>query len=217
MKTVLKIKAEGPVERAFARVSPVWLDRVEQVIILALWTFLLGRVILSHNTYAPLLLVSETAVLVFVMIRRTTQSISRNLGDWLLAITATAAPMLIVPEHEPLFALTAVGVVLVLFGNVWQASAKLALRRSFGVAPANRGVKVAGPYALMRHPMYAGYLLVHIGNLVLFPSIINVVIYGISWWAQLLRLRAEEALLSQDEVYRSYSEKVRWRLVPGVF
>lgn len=224
MKIVMETKAKdgscvprGALERSFARIDLRWLDRFEQGIILLLWVFLVRRVVHSINIYAPLPLISETAVLAFVLIRRPTQVISRNLGDWLLAITATAAPLLIAPDGHALPFLTAAGVLLVLLGNVGQAVAKLALRRSFGVAPANRGVKVSGPYALVRHPMYAGYLLAHIGNLMLFPSAFNLLVYGLGWWAQILRLRAEEALLSQDPAYRAYSEKVRWRLLPGLF
>jgi protein-S-isoprenylcysteine O-methyltransferase Ste14 len=193
------------------------LDRAEQVVILLLWVVLLERVIRSSNPYAPLLLLSETAVLIFALIRRPTEAITRRMGDWLLAITATAAPLLVVPGSNLLPALVGLGVMLVLLGNLGQAAAKLALRRSFGIAPANRGVKVSGPYALVRHPMYAGYLLVHIGNLLLFFSPLNLAIYIVGWTAQILRLQAEEKLLSQDGAYRAYREKVRWRLIPGLF
>ncbi|WP_068085790.1 methyltransferase family protein [Novosphingobium rosa] len=193
------------------------LDRLEQVVILVLWVALLERVIRSTNPYAPLLLVSETAVLLFVLIRRPTEAITRKPGDWLLAITATAAPLLVVPGQALLPQIVSLGILLVILGNAGQAAAKLALRRSFGIAPANRGVKVSGPYALVRHPMYAGYLLVHIGNLLLFFSPLNLAIYAIGWTAQILRLQAEEKLLSQDEAYRAYREKVRFRLIPGVF
>jgi protein-S-isoprenylcysteine O-methyltransferase Ste14 len=65
--------------------------------------------------------------------------------------------------------------------------------------------------------MYAGYLAVHIGIMILMPSPVNLVIYAIAWWAQILRLLAEEALLSQDPAYAAFMAKVRWRLVPGVF
>jgi protein-S-isoprenylcysteine O-methyltransferase Ste14 len=44
-----------------------------------------------------------------------------------------------------------------------------------------------------------------------------MVIYAIGWWAQILRLLAEERLLSQDAEYAEYMTKVRWRLIPGVF
>ena len=193
------------------------LDRIEQLLIAVLWIWLVRRVLVSPNAYAPLVLFSETAVMVFVMIRRPTQAISLELGDWLLAVTATAAPLLIQPGYTLFAPLAPLGVGLMFVGNCGQLYAKLALRRSFGIAPANRGVKVAGPYRLVRHPMYAGYLLVHLGTLVLLFAPINLLIYVIGWWAQIRRLLAEEALLSADPAYRDYCAKVRWRLVPGVF
>ena len=113
--------------------------------------------------------------------------------------------------------LAALGVGLVLLGNCFQIWAKLFLRRSFGIAPANRGIKSDGPYRFVRHPMYAGYLIVHIGIMVLMPSLLNLAIYTIGWWAQILRLLAEERLLGEDPAYRAFMAKVRWRLIPGVF
>ena len=230
------LKAGKSAQGAF-RLAPAQLDRIEQAFILVLWLGLLRRFL--HVVFGPgallpamahafatghvkwdnslLMLLSETAVMVFVMIRRPTQAVSLDLGDWMLAITATAAPLLILPAHQANPVLASIGVGLVLFGNVIQASAKLALRRSFGIAPANRGVKVSGPYAILRHPMYGGYLWVHIGGLLMLPSTFNVLVYGIGWWAQILRLQAEEKLLGQDPAYRAYAAKVRWRLVPGVF
>lgn len=207
----------GPLERLFARANPRILDRTEQVLITVLFVWLVYRVIESQNTYAPLLLISEAAVVIFTLIRRPTADISLRLGDWLLAVTATAAPLLIQPGLDVLPALAPLGVMLVLGGNVFQALAKLSLRRSFGIAPANRGIKADGLYRYVRHPMYAGYLVVHIGVLILMPSVINLVIYAIGWWAQILRLRAEEDLLSQDPAYVAFKEKVRYRLIPGLF
>lgn len=198
-------------------VQPAVLDRIEQVAILVLWAFLVQRVYYSENPLAPMLLLAETAVVIFVLIRRPTKDISRHSGDWMLAITATAAPLLIMPVANPLPQFAAIGVVLVLLGNGFQIWAKLFLRRSFGIAPANRGVKVTGPYRFVRHPMYAGYLAVNIGIMVLMPSLFNLMVYTIAWWAQILRLKAEERLLSEDQAYRDFKEKVRWRLVPGIF
>ncbi|HZV11355.1 MAG TPA: isoprenylcysteine carboxylmethyltransferase family protein [Novosphingobium sp.] len=203
--------------RGLPVISPRLLDRIEQGVILLAWVGLVWRVAHSLNGYAPLLLISETAVMVFTVIRRPTEAISLKLGDWLLAITATAAPLLVVPGQNLLPQLAGLGVMLVLIGNVIQALAKFSLRRSFGIAPANRGVKVSGLYRYVRHPMYAGYLLVHIGNLLLFSSVVNGLLYAIGWTAQIRRLLAEEALLSEDEAYRAYMARQRWRLVPGLF
>lgn len=208
---------DGWIDRAFAKANPRVLDRIEQVVILILWGWLVWRVLSSPNGYAPLLMISETALMLFVLIRRPTENISMRLGDWLLAIVATAAPLLIQPSEDLFPALAAIGVVLVLFGNVVQCFAKLSLRRSFGIAPANRGIKSDGLYRFVRHPMYAGYLGVHIGILILMPSLMNLAVYTIGWFAQILRLRAEETLLSQDPAYAAYLDKVRYRLIPGIF
>jgi len=197
--------------------KPRVMDRVEQVAIVVLWIFLVQRVEISGNPYAPLLLISETAVAIFALIRRPTDKLSMELGDWLLAITATSAGLLIIPGVTLVPALAPLGVFFAVGGNFVQAWAKLVLRRSFGVAPANRGIKLTGPYRYVRHPMYAGYLLVHVGVMILMFSPINMVIYAIGWWAQILRIRAEERLLSQDPEYAAYMTTVRWRLIPGVF
>ena len=200
-----------------ALVRPRVLDRVEQVVILAMWAVFAWRMIQSPNGYAPLVMISETAVMLFTLIRRPTAAISLRAGDWMLAFTATIAPLLILPTASPNPLLAPLGVFLLVIGNCWQAYAKLILRRSFGIAPANRGIKITGPYRFMRHPMYAGYLAVHVGVLAVMFSPWNLLIYGIGWFAQIKRLLAEEQLLSSDPAYRDYAAQVRWRLIPGLF
>ncbi|MDE2620696.1 MAG: hypothetical protein KGL54_11095 [Sphingomonadales bacterium] len=200
-----------------AWLRPAVLDRAEQVAIVLLWIVLASRVELSGNPWAPLLLISETAVAVFTLIRRPTDKLSLDLGDWLLAMTATCAGLLVVPGMALVPALIPLGVFLAIVGNGIQAWAKLVLRRSFGVAPANRGVKISGPYRFVRHPMYAGYAMVHLAVMILMFHPINIVIYAIGWWAQILRLLAEERLLGQDPAYAEYMQTVRWRLIPGIF
>jgi protein-S-isoprenylcysteine O-methyltransferase Ste14 len=200
-----------------ALLRPRVLDRAEQVAILLLWSLFAWRMVHTSNAFAPLVMISETAVMLFTLIRRPTATISLRLGDWMLAITATIAPLLIVPVAEPYPLLAPLGVTLLVVGNFWQAWAKLILRRSFGIAPANRGVKITGPYRFVRHPMYAGYLLVHLGVLAVMFTPLNLAIYVISWWAQVMRLLAEERLLSRDAAYREYGAQVRWRLIPGLF
>ena len=199
--------------------TPARLDRFEQVTIVILWLLLAKRVFTSANQFAPLIMVAETAIVIFVLLRRPTEKISLKLGDWLLAITATYAPLLIQPANTPaaLQLLVPLAVGLIIFGNVIQIAAKMFLRRSFGIAPANRGIKTDGMYRIVRHPMYAGYLVVHIGILMLMPTMLNFVIYAIGWWAQILRLLAEERLLGEDPAYQVLMEKTRWRLIPGVF
>jgi protein-S-isoprenylcysteine O-methyltransferase Ste14 len=65
--------------------------------------------------------------------------------------------------------------------------------------------------------MYAGYLLTHVGFLLLNPTFWNLGIYGLCYGLQVPRLLAEERLLSRDPQYRAYRAAVPYRLIPGVF
>ena len=197
--------------------TPAFADRAEQVAIVILWAVLAWRVDLSDNPWAPLLLLSESTIAFFTLIRRPTTRLSMRLGDWMLAMTATCAGLLIMPGQVLSESLVTVGVLLFIGGNLFQLWAKLVLRRSFGVAPANRGVKITGPYKYVRHPMYVGYGIVHISLLLLMFMPVNLLIYAIGWWAQILRIKAEERVLSQDPAYGEYMKQVKWRLIPGVF
>lgn len=194
---------------------PAVLDRLEQVLIILLFLWLSWRVMQSGNAYAYLLLVSELTVAVIVLFRRPTEAISTDIRDWLLAIGATCVPMLVATTSQP--GIVHIAVPLMLFGTIWQIGAKLFLRRSFGVAPANRGIRSDGPYRLMRHPIYAGYLIVHIGALLLMPSLWNFAVYALAWALQIARLQREEAFLGIDPAYSAYCNKVRHRLIPGVY
>ena len=209
---------EGLRRSAWATVfRPAVLDRVEQVVVVVLFTLLVGRVLSSHNPFAPVLMISEAAIAVFVLIRRPTTVISESPWDWLLAILGTGASLLIVPGAPGPQLLVIPGVLLVLFGQSFQLWAKVMMNRSFGVAPANRGVKAGGPYRVVRHPMYAGYFTANIGLLMLMPSFFNFAVYLGCWSIQLYRLLAEERLLSEDPAYQALKARVRYRPIPGLY
>lgn len=82
----------------------------------------------------------------------------------------------------------------------------------------NQRVIDSGPYALVRHPMYAGFLLMYVAT----PIALG------SWWAFLavavvpialiFRIINEEMVLHRDlDGYREYTQRIRWRLVPGIW
>ena len=122
--------------------SPARLDRLEQIAIVILWVLLARRVYAASNPLAPLTLVAETAVVIFVLLRRPTEAISLRPGDWLLAITATFAPLLIMPADTPpaLHALIPLGVGLAVVGNVVQLAAKLFPASQFRHCPRRTGL-----------------------------------------------------------------------------
>jgi len=75
-----------------------------------------------------------------------------------------------------------------------------------------------GPYALMRHPMYAGALLLILGLPHALGSWYGLL--GIFGFLPVLiwRLADEEHFLTGNlPGYAEYKGKVRWRLIPGLF
>lgn len=75
-----------------------------------------------------------------------------------------------------------------------------------------------GPYAIVRHPMYADTVLLLVGVPLLLGSLWGLL--GVVVIMPLLALRAvgEEAILMDGlPGYRDYARDVRFRLLPGVW
>jgi protein-S-isoprenylcysteine O-methyltransferase Ste14 len=195
------------------------LDIYEQMVVLALYIWFILRLwpatFAEMNLYLFLLLLSESIVVVFVLIRRPTENISISFRDWFIAFSGTLLPLLISKGGEPL--MPRVGVFLLLWGLLIHIGAKLSLFRSFGIVPADRGVKVKGLYAFVRHPMYAGYFFTHLGFIMAAPSLWNFIVYICTWGLLLSRIFAEERLLLRSPDYQEYKKRVPYRVIPGVF
>ena len=198
------------------------LDLLERAAVLALFASFAVRnyhaIVDKGQGFNAVMVASEALVALFVLIRRPSANVTHSAGDWVLAFAATAGPLLarasssghpLIPQGS--------GVMLLLMGLGMQVWAKLTLRRSFGIVPANRGVKADGPYRFVRHPMYLGYVTVHIGFLLLSPNLWNLAVYGASFATQIFRILAEERLLGLDPAYASFQARTRYRLLPGVF
>lgn len=202
-----------------ALTQPRIVDRFEQVATLVLYFFLVERVfphkITPAELFPLLLLVSEGLVVLFLIIRRPTESISRRPLDWVVAFAGTFAPLLVIKTATPQWIVA--GAALMSFGLVIHVFAKLSLRRSFGLVAANRGVKSDGAYRYVRHPMYLGYILSHAGFLCLAPHAWNFAVYAVAWTCIVFRILAEERVLGADAAYQAYAARVRWRLLPGLF
>jgi protein-S-isoprenylcysteine O-methyltransferase Ste14 len=93
----------------------------------------------------------------------------------------------------------------------------LYLGRHFGILPANRGLVVRGPFRLIRHPVYAAWLLTALGTSMAAPSVRNFALVALTIPFMVWRIALEEELLDRDPQYRAYRQRVRWRLAPGMF
>ncbi len=196
-------------------------DFVARLTIVTLFT------LLSVNLFADfmrtgrltglLLLAGELLVVVLTLVRRRTQLVDRSAAAAVLTAISVAGPPLmrasdvapLAPEHLTVL-LSTVGLLVVVLG-------KMALGRSFGLVPANRGIVMRFPYTLVRHPIYTGYLATHLAFLAANPSRWNVALILFADSALVLRALMEERILSRDAVYQQYCRRVGWHLVPGVF
>ena len=209
---------------AASLVADRMLDWSERLVVLGLYGWLVSRIMIGYLANGRstnfLLLVSEGMVVIFLLCRRSAREISRKPSDWVLSGVATCMPLMIRPsesvEAVP-YLVSMTGLIVLISGMLIQIHAKFALGRRFGCVPANRGICATGPYLFVRHPMYAGYLVSHVGILVLNPTIWNVLVYVACYTFQVPRLLAEESLLGHDEAYQEYARDVRYRLIPGVF
>lgn len=100
---------------------------------------------------------------------------------------------------------------------VWVMKVNSYAARTVEVVPGQEVIS-SGPYAWVRHPMYAGNILMLLATPVALGS----------WWALLpavlvipilvMRIRNEEAVLIRDlPGYAEYHQLVRYRLFPGIW
>lgn len=197
------------------------LDRFEKFAASAVFVFFAYRMVHAYiGTGSMITLIyffDQLLVLGFILARRASKDISLRLDDWLYGFAGTLLAVLLGPPSGQALVPTAVLPAILLLGTFIHLWAKLTLRRSFGVVAANRGVKAAGPYRIVRHPMYLGYVISQTGFFLAGPTLENTTIIALSWIAYVLRIIAEERLLMQDPAYRSFAATTRYRLVPGLY
>jgi protein-S-isoprenylcysteine O-methyltransferase Ste14 len=163
-----------------------------------------------------LLIVSlETLFAVFFVIRREPSAKSTSVPAWLSTTIGTLSPFLLrpVPGAADLLA----GQLLQIAGGVLGVLGILSLNRSVGLLPANRGIRCGGAYRLVRHPLYASYLVSHLGYIASHFSAWNIAVAATCLAAQLVRIVGEERLLSSDPEYVAYRSRTPWRLIPFVY
>ena len=75
-----------------------------------------------------------------------------------------------------------------------------------------------GLYRLVRHPMYTGNLIMMVGIPLALGSYLGLVFVIPGLIVLAVRIRDEEQLLAQELTgYREYTQKVRYRLAPGMW
>jgi protein-S-isoprenylcysteine O-methyltransferase Ste14 len=171
----------------------------------------------THRLIGALFCVEQTWFVVAFLLRRPAQSVDRSLPSWLLAAGGTFGGLVLRPTgSHPLWGVRA-GFILQVTGLVVVIVSLFALGRSFGFVAADRGLITRGPYRIARHPMYAGYLMIQVGYVLQAISWRNIIVVLAVTGCNAGRALAEERVLGASASYQSYRERVRWRLLPGIW
>ncbi len=199
--------------------------RIESILVNVLVSLFYGFFLYSSvkfwlKTGSPVgmgLIVFNTLSVACLLTRRNASIVTASIANWILASLTPVAPLLLRPvgsSSEILVVVSSAGQILALMVMV---ASLIVLNRSIGIVAANRGIKTRGPYAWIRHPLYAGEILFDLSFLLSNWSYLNGLLIFVVIFAQVVRSLQEERLLVRDERYVQYGAAVPYRLVPGVF
>lgn len=123
------------------------------------------------------------------------------------------------PGAVPLW-LVILGQAMVLVGMgliIWTMKTNSFAGRTITVE-AEQKVATTGPYAVVRHPMYAGVILFVLATPLALGSYVTLPMFVLVIPVLAFRLLDEEKLLRRDLAgYAEYCQHTRFRLVPGVW
>ena len=161
---------------------------------------------------------NSSLILLFIIRRPATES-SKKVKEWLVAVFGSFVGCFysrngLLPDISSFYH-TIVWTAMIL-AVLLTVLALVSLGRSFGVVPSNRGIQTRGLYSIVRHPVYASYILFDIIFLSIAFSLFNLSIFCVSSSAQYLRTIYEERFLIRDPLYQQYAEKTRYRFFPSI-
>ncbi len=171
----------------------------------------------THRPLGAAFFAEQMWVVAAYLIRRPARTVSRRWGDWLLAFGGTFGGVLFRPVGAHLQWGVTTGLVVQMLGLAICVASFLTLGRSFGFVAADRGLVQRGPYAVVRHPIYASYLLLQLGYVLQSISVRNALVMVFASGCNVGRALVEDRLLTTNEQYDPYRRQVRWRLLPGVW
>jgi len=118
--------------------------------------------------------------------------------------------------------LSVIGFILIAFGYAFATWALVENRFFSGVVriQTDRGHVVCdtGPYQFVRHPGYAGNLLPLFGIVLALGSVWTLIPAAVAIIITVIRTLLEDQTLQEElSGYRDYAQRVRYRLIPGIY
>lgn len=191
--------------------------QLTNLLVASLWLFYAwSRFELWRHSHAPvylMLVLRNSALTLLFLCRRPAKVTSTSIKEWSVAVVGTFVGYFYEPRIP---VLPSVNLFLVVAAGGLSIASILALGRSFGIVPANRGIVTRGPYSIVRHPIYLSYMVFDVGYLAVAPSVRNAVVLVVFAVLAYLRATYEERLLGMDPEYREYADRTRYMFLPGV-
>ena len=127
--------------------------------------------------------------------------------DWLSHDAGHLLEMLFGWEANPHFGPFHLLSFVFIGGGFWLIAAAW---RVLYTAQARKELAAAGPYAYVRHPQYVGFILVMVGFLFQWPTILTLAMFPVLVWMYVRLARSEEREVTAEfgETYRRYADRV---------
>ena len=90
------------------------------------------------------------------------------------------------------------------------------IRQAQGRPPAP-AFKVIGPYHVVRHPIYLGWMLMTFGTPTMTGTRLAFAIISTTYLALAVPFEERSLVDVFGDEYRAYQQRVRWRMVPGIY
>jgi methanethiol S-methyltransferase len=77
--------------------------------------------------------------------------------------------------------------------------------------------RIVGPYRLVRHPIYLGWMLMTFGTPFMTGTRLSFAVISTAYLMAAIPFEERSLVETFGDEYRAYQERVRWRMIPGIY